>query len=925
MEDRRLFLLDAYALIFRAYYAFIKTPRKTSKGLNTSAIFGFTLSLDEIIRKEKPSHIAVVFDPPGGTFRNQIYSEYKAHREETPEDIKIAVPYIKEIISGFNIPIIEIPGYEADDVIGTLAKKAELKNFTTLIVTSDKDLAQLVSPNIFIYKPKKSGNEVEIMGVDEVCRSFEISSPQQVIDILALWGDASDNIPGVKGIGEKTARKLIHEFGSVENILVNLDKLKEKDREKILKSVDDLKLSKVLSTICTDVPVEFQEGDFELDLPDNSRLKKIFEELEFRNITERVLATEDRKKTQPPANLDLFSTPATVEQHEVIPASLLTINTVEHQYHLVDDPGKRLELIEKLKSKSEFCFDTETTGLDVTTAEIVGMSFSFSDHEAYYVPLPSDPIEAVIIIDEFRPLFENPDIRKIGQNIKFDMLMLRNYNTELKGELFDTMIAHYLLQPELKHNLDYLAENYLGYKTVSIDELIGKKGKDQLSMRFVEIGKIKEYAGEDADVTWQLKSILDKELARHGMTKLASEIEMPLIKVLESIETAGVSLNVDALDSYAIDLEQKIKILEAEIQQIAGVQFNISSPRQLGTVLFEKLKIISDPKKTKTKQYSTGEEELGKLAGLHPVINKILEYRRYKKLLNTYVEVLPRLINPKTGKLHTTFNQAVTSTGRLSSNNPNLQNIPVREEEGREIRKAFIPSDDDHIFLSADYSQIELRIMAHFSNDRDMIGAFSRNIDIHAATAAKIFRVGLEQVTREMRSKAKVANFGIIYGISAFGLSQRLTISRSEGRQLIDNYFETYPAVREYIERCIRTARTTGYVETLLGRRRYLPDINSQNATVRGFAERNAINAPIQGSAADIIKIAMVKIYRRLEKLKFKSNMILQVHDELDFDVYLPELESVKQIVVSEMKDAYPLKVPLVVDTGTGKNWLEAH
>jgi len=925
MEDKRLFLLDAYALIFRAYYAFIKNPRKTSKGLNTSAIFGFTLALEELIRKENPSHIAVVFDPPGGTFRHEIFSGYKANRDETPEDIKLAVPYIKEIIRGFQIPIIEVPGFEADDVIGTLAKKAEMQKFITFMMTPDKDFAQLVSEHIFMYKPKRSGNELEIWGVDEVCRNFEISRPEQVIDILALWGDASDNIPGVKGIGEKTAQKLIHEFGSVENILLNLNKLKEKERQNILGSIDNLKLSKVLSTIILDVPVEFNEAEFELGEPDKTLLKKIFEELEFRNLADRILNTERKRGKESPLQADLFSSPVVVEQPPEPVTSLSTIHTVEHNYRLVDNPEMRKELIKMLGTMDEFCFDTETTGLDVLNAGLVGISFSFRNHEAYYIPVPASKDEAMSIVDEFRPVFENPAIRKIGQNIKFDMLILSNYDIEVKGELFDTMIAHYLIQPELHHNLEYLSEKYLEYKPVSIDELIGKKGKEQLSMRFVEVGKVKEYAGEDADVTWQLRPVLQSELAKYGMTSLSSDIEMPLIKVLADIERSGITLNVPALKSYAVELAGKLCVLEKEIQDISGTKFNLSSPRQLGEVLFDRLKIISDPRKTKTKQYSTNEEELAKLAGLHPVINMILKYRGYKKLLTTYVEALPRLINPVTGKLHTTYNQAVTSTGRLSSNNPNLQNIPVREEEGREIRKAFIPSGTEYIFLSADYSQIELRLMAHLSDDKEMIRAFSQDVDIHAVTASKIFKVRLEDVNREMRGKAKVANFGIIYGISAFGLSQRLTISRSEGKQLIDGYFETYPAVKQYMDHCIMKAREAGYVETLLGRRRYLSDINSQNAVVRGFAERNAINAPIQGSAADIIKIAMVNIYRKFEEEGLRSKMILQVHDELDFDVYLPELDTVMQIVTEEMQGAYQLKVPLVVDIGTGGNWLEAH
>ncbi|MCX6258315.1 MAG: DNA polymerase I [Bacteroidia bacterium] len=937
MNEKRLFLLDAYALIFRAYYAFIKNPRITSKGLNTSAVFGFTLALEELLRKEKPTHIAVVFDPPGGTFRHQMYEQYKAHRDETPEGIKVAVPFIKEIISAFKIPIIEVPGFEADDVIGTLAKKAETLNYTTLMMTSDKDYGQLVSEHIFMFKPKRLGNEVEIWGVEEVCKNFEINNPLQVIDLLALWGDASDNIPGVKGIGEKTAGKLIREFGSVEKIIENIDKLKEKEREKILASLDDLKMSKVLSTIRLDVPVEFDEDKLIMEAPDEEKLRKIFAELEFKTLADRFLGIgKVIPNTIPPSPAqpdlfntgvqpDLFSVPAETESVMETPVNLSNISTIEHTYHLTDDHEKRRSLIELLMKQPEFCFDTETTGLDTSTAELVGMSFSFKDHEAYYIPIPADQSEALQIIQEFRPVFENPAIRKIGQNIKFDMLMLGNYGVEVKGVLFDTMIAHYLVQPELRHNMDFLSEVYLGYKPVSIDELIGKKGKDQLSMRFVEVGKIKEYAAEDADVTWQLKPLLEKELQKYQMTSLAGDIEMPLVRVLAAIEKTGVSLNVDALNAYAVELNRKTALLESEIQLMAGIQFNISSPKQMGEVLFNKLKIIDDPKMTRTKQFATGEEELQKMADKHPIINKILEYRGFKKLLSTYVETLPKLISPVTGKIHTSYNQAVTSTGRLSSNNPNLQNIPVRDEEGREIRKAFIPSGSDNIFMAADYSQIELRLMAHLSEDSSMIEAFRQNTDIHAATAAKIFKISLDQVTREMRSKAKVANFGIIYGISAFGLSQRLNITRTEGKQLIDGYFATYPGVKKYMDHCIMKAREAGYVETLLGRRRYLADINSRNAVVRGFAERNAINAPIQGSAADIIKIAMVRIYNRFESLKLRSKMILQVHDELDFDVYKPELDQVKEIVTSEMQNALEMKVPLVVEIGTGNNWLEAH
>lgn len=930
MSEKRLFLLDAYALIYRAYYAFIRNPRISSKGLNTSAIFGFTNTLAEVLAKEKPTHIAVVFDTPAPTFRHKTFKEYKANREETPEDIKLSVPYIKDIISAFNIPVIEAEGYEADDVIGTLAKKAEKEGFTTYMMTPDKDFSQLVSDNIYMYVPKRGGDENEIRGVPEILDNFNIKSPEQVIDVLALWGDSSDNIPGAPGIGEKTSKKLIAEYGSIENLFENAEDLKGKQKDSIINFREQIKLAKYLVTIVLDVPVDFNESQLAVRDPDKPALDNIFSELEFRNLARRILeeAPAEEKKEEAVTGQarqgNLFDITDTTPREPVIPG-YKNIDTTPHNYYLTDTADKRKDLINKLKQQKEFCFDTETTNIDANNCELVGISFSFKAHEGYYVPVPEDQSYAKQILNEFREIFEDTNIKKTGQNIKFDIIVLKWYGIEVCGELFDTMLAHYLIRPEFRHNLNYLSGQYLNYAPIPIESLIGKKGKGQLNMRTIDIDRVKEYACEDADLTWQLKEILEKELKDNNINDLFYKLEIPLVNTLATIEKNGVAISVDSLNKYAGILKKDILSLEEQIYMLTGIEFNISSPKQLGEILFDRMKIESNAKKTKTKQYSTSEEVLVRLKSKHEIAGKILEYRSLTKLLSTYVEVLPKLINPKTGKIHTSFNQAITSTGRLSSNNPNLQNIPVREERGREIRKSFIPSDDNHILLSADYSQIELRLMAHFSEDQQMLEAFNNSRDIHKITAAKIYKTLPENVTKEMRSRAKTANFGIIYGISAFGLSQRLNISRPEAKQLIDSYFESYPKIKEYMDKNIHYARQNGYVETIMGRRRYLKDINSRNAIVRGFAERNAINAPIQGSAADIIKIAMINICSKLREKDYRSVMILQVHDELLFDVVIPELEEIKSLVRSGMQNAVKLSVDLTVDIGTGNNWLEAH
>lgn len=921
----KLFLLDAYALIYRSYYAFIKSPRINSKGQNTSAIFGFVNTLEELLRKEDPSHVAVVFDPPGGTFRHEAYEAYKAHRQETPEDIKNSVPIIKNIIEAYNIKMLEVAGFEADDVIGTIAKMAEKESIDVFMMTPDKDYAQLASEHIFIYKPKFAGSGFDILDANAVIDKYDLSSPIQMIDFLGLVGDASDNIPGCPGVGPKTAHQLLKDFGSIENILENTFQLKGALKSRIEENKEQIIFSKFLATIKTDVPIDFNENDFLRKDIDAEKLEAIFEELEFRTLINRVIKKESKNSfNKQPIQATLFSDYPTNDTEEIKYSNLQELKDVDHKYYLIDNEEKINELISKI-CVQEFCsFDTETTGLDPLKSELVGMSFSFAEHEAYYVPISSEYTIAKKTVEKFKCFFENENILKIGQNIKYDILVLKKYDVHVKGKLFDTMIAHYLLNPELRHNMDYLAETYLGYQTIHIEELIGPKGKNQLNMRHINPEKICNYACEDADITLQLYTILEKKIEEQELNRLLYDIELPLIYVLADMEYTGVKLDKSALAEYSKKLTNELISIESEIYKEAKIEFNINSAKQVGEVLFDKLQIVEKPKKTKTGQYVTSEETLQNLKNAHPIVGKILDYRGLKKLLSTYVDALPQLVDPKDGKLHTSYNQTVTSTGRLSSSNPNLQNIPIREDQGKEIRKAFIANDGCK-FLSSDYSQVELRIMAHLSNDSNMIDAFNSGEDIHAATASKIFKVPIELVTSDMRRKAKTANFGIIYGISVFGLAERLNIPRSEAKQLIDGYFETYPQVKEYMDKSIEMAREKGYVETLFGRKRYLPDINSRNATVRGYAERNAINAPIQGSAADIIKVAMNNIFDHLNKAGLKSKMILQVHDELNFNVNENEIEKVKEIVSEEMENAYKLIVCLKADCGIGDNWLEAH
>ncbi|MBE6307461.1 MAG: DNA polymerase I [Bacteroidales bacterium] len=921
-ESKRLFLIDAYALIYRSYYAFIKNPRINSRGENTSAILGFVNTLEDILRRENPTHIAVGFDPQGPTFRHEAYEQYKAQREETPEAIRFAVPIIKEIIKAYRIPIIEVPGYEADDVIGSMARKAEAAGFTTYMMTPDKDYGQLVTEHTYMYRPR-FGGDYEVMGIPEVCAKYDIKSPQQVIDILGLMGDSADNIPGCPGVGEKTAIKLIQEYGSIDNLLANTDKLKGAIQRKITENREMIEFSRFLATIKTDIEIFLDEEALQRKPLDEERLRQLFNELEFRSLADRILGKPTATPKVMAQQATLFDAP--VEETSTPAEELLKSATdTPHKYHLVDNEEAMWDLAALLGNASAFAFDTETTGIDAMQSELVGMSFAMQAHEAYYVPVPANRTDAEAVVEIFRSALENDRIEKIGQNIKYDYIIMRNYGVTLCGKMFDTMIAHYLLQPEQRHNMDYLAEVYLQYRTITIDELIGSKSKGQISMRQVPIPDVCEYAAEDADVTWQLQEVLRKELEQEEMTMLFDEIEMPLVRVLAEMEIAGVQVDTEAIKSSAQSLEDRINALEAEIFDLAGMTFNIASPRQVGEVLFEHLKIDSKARKTKTGQYSTSEEVLEHLRPNHPIVGKILDMRGLRKLLNTYVNALPDLINPRTGKIHTSFNQTVTATGRLSSSNPNLQNIPIRDTEGREIRRAFIASPGCK-FFSADYSQIELRIMAHMSGDSNMIEAFNSGADIHTATAARIYKVPMEEVTNDMRRKAKTANFGIIYGISTFGLAERLNIPRPEAKVLKDGYFATYPHIKEYMENCIDDARKKGYVTTLCGRRRMLPDINSHNATVRGYAERNAINAPIQGSAADVIKIAMTRIYNRIEREGLQARMILQVHDELNFDVPQHELEQLRQLVTEEMQNAYNLRVPLIADNGVADNWLEAH
>ncbi len=919
----KLFLLDAYALIYRAYYAFIKNPRINSKGMNTSAVLGFCNTLHEVLSKEKPTYLGVAFDPHGPTFRSEAYDQYKAQREETPEDIRASVPIIKEVLKAMRIPVLEAEGFEADDVIGTLATKAGAEGIKTYMLTPDKDYGQLVGGNVVMYRPRHGGG-YETLDADGVCQKYGIESTAQVIDLLGLMGDAADNIPGCPGVGEKTAVKLLQQFGSIDSLLERTSELKGALKKKVEENAEQIKFSKFLATIRTDVPVSLDLEALRVTDPDRDELRRIFTELEFKTLSDKFLNNRENIKNNANQQLDLFAENPTDGQVDAKKSNLRALTDTPHTYKLVDTEEDMRRLCDFFMTKSFLSLDTETTSTNTIDAELVGLSFSVEENEAFYVPVPADRQQAQNIVNIFKPVYESPSILKIGQNIKYDMEVLMNYGVTLGGKMFDTMIAHYLLQPELRHNMDYMAEVYLKYKTIHIDELIGPKGKGQKSMRDLDPKEVYEYAAEDADVTLKLKNILEPKLKEAGVWQLFTEVEMPLVQVLADMEVGGVRIDTGALKETSAMLTERMNAIEKEIYQLAGEEFNIASPKQVGEILFGKMKIVEKPKKTKTGQYVTSEEVLQQLKGKNEIVGKILEHRGLKKLLGTYIDALPKLINPRTGHIHTSFNQTVTATGRLSSSDPNLQNIPVRGEDGKEIRKAFVP-EEGCLFFSADYSQIELRVMAHLSGDENMQEAFREGYDIHAATAAKIYHETMDSVTRDQRTKAKRANFGIIYGITVFGLAERLDISRTEATQLIDGYFATFPKVAEYMEQAKETARKLGYAETLLHRRRYLPDITSHNATVRGFAERNAINAPIQGTAADIIKIAMVRIHRRFRDEHLRSKMILQVHDELNFSVYPDEKETVERIVLEEMQAAYPLAVPLVADCGWGQNWLEAH
>ncbi|MBL7895253.1 MAG: DNA polymerase I [Bacteroidia bacterium] len=943
--DKKLFLLDAFALIYRAYFAFSNNPRINSKGFNTSAIFGFTNTLLEILNKEKPSHIAVVFDTDAPTQRHEEFEAYKANREEMPEDLRASIPLIIDLIKGFNIEVIGLPGYEADDLIGTLARKAENLGYTTYMMTPDKDYGQLVDANTYIYKPARLGNGAEVLGVEDICKKWEIRNVGELIDILGLMGDKVDNIPGIPGVGEKTAIQLIKDFGSIENLLQNTDKLKGKLKEKVENNKEMAIQSKRLATIIIDCPIEFDEQKLVRKELNKDALRELFKELEFRRLGQTLLGEDiggneslASEKTEYKAKAsngqtDLFSTAAFFNEQngngdsgESEPeTNHETISTVAHQYILVDTDEKLNELISVLNSVQEYCFDSETTGLNALEAEVVGLSFSIKAHEAFYVSIPADKNEAQKILEKLRPIFENESKILIGQNIKYDYHILKNYNISIKNKLWDTMVAHFLIQPDMRHNMDVLAETYLNYSPVSIETLIGKRGKNQLSMRDVPVEQIKDYAAEDADVTFQLKDKFVPKLKETETEKLFTEVEVPLITVLADMEREGINLDVKGLKDFSVQLAEDITKVDDEIQQLAGTKFNISSPKQVGEILFEYLKIVDNPKKTKTGQYATSEDILAKLEGKHPIISKILDYRELVKLKSTYVDALPDLVSGVTHRIHTSFNQVVAVTGRLSSDNPNLQNIPIRTERGRQIRKAFIPRNEDYVLLSADYSQIELRVAASMSGDPGMCEAFNAGKDIHTATAAKVYGVPENEVTKDMRYKAKSVNFGIIYGQGAFGLAENLNISRTEAKQLIDNYFKEYEGIKKFMDGQVNFAREHGYVKTLLGRKRWLRDITSSNATVRSFAERNAINAPIQGSAADMIKVAMINIHNELSKMNIKSRMVLQVHDELVFDVYKPELDLIKPIIEKHMQHALPLKVPVEVGMGVGVNWLEAH
>ena len=952
---RKLILLDAYALIYRAYYALIRSPRINSKRMNTSAIFGFVNTLEEVLKRENPDFIGVAFDPKGGTFRHEIYPAYKAQREETPEDIRVAVPYIKKILEAYRIPVLEIPGYEADDVIGTLATQASQQgDIMTYMMTPDKDYGQLVKDNVKMMRPRHGSNDFDVLGPQEVCEKYGIQSPLQVIDLLGLMGDASDNVPGCPGVGEMTSVKLIGDFGGIEQLIERSSELKGALRQKVEDNVEGIRFSKLLVTIKTDVPITLDLDLLSRKPVDMERLRPLFEELEFRSLLQRVTGgavstptpTKPQKQPIPSSGqLDLFATyepyeankpTGTNEPNEAneqangdfgslfSASSLATLADTPHSYHLVNTDESMEQLVKTLTEAYIVCFDTETTSTEPMLAELVGLSFAVKEGEAYYVPVPADKEEAKQLVGRLKSVYENPSTLKVGQNMKYDIIVLANYGVRVQGKMFDTMIAHYILKPEMHHNMDLLAEVYLNYQTIHIDELIGPKGKGQKTMREVAPEAVCDYAAEDADVTLKLKAKIEAELRSEGLFELFETVEMPLVPVLAQMELNGVSIDVDSLAETSKELTTKMGEIEREVYQLAGTEFNISSPKQVGEVLFDRLKIVEKAKKTKTGQYVTSEEVLQSLKGKHVIVEKILDYRGYKKLLSTYIDTLPQLINPQTGHIHTSYNQAVTATGRLSSSNPNLQNIPVRDDNGKEVRKAFIP-DKGCLFFSADYSQIELRIMAHLSGDPHMIEAFNTGYDIHAATAAKIFKKPIEEVASDERRKAKTANFGIIYGITTFGLAERMQVSRGEAKELIDEYFATYPKVKEYMERSVEMARQKGYTETLFGRRCHLPDINSHNAVVRGYAERNAINAPIQGTAADIIKVAMARIQQRLWNEGFRSQMILQVHDELNFNVVPEEKERLEQMVIEEMERAYSLNVPLVADSGWGKNWLEAH
>ena len=918
----KLFLIDAYALIYRSYYAFLKSPRINSKGLNTSAVMGFCNTLNEVITKEKPTHIGVAFDH-GKTFRHDAFPEYKAQREETPEDIKLSVPLIKQVLEAMRIPILQVDGFEADDIIGTIATRFGADGIDTFMLTPDKDYGQLIGPNVFMYRPRHGGG-YEILGEKEVEAKYGIPTPAQVIDLLALMGDSADNFPGCPGVGEKTAAKLINQFGSIDNMLQHTDEIKGKLREKVENAVEDIKMSKFLATIRTDVPMQLDLDELKVEQPDETKLRTIFEELEFKTLINKFLNKSEIKPKTDNNQLDLFAENTTNESDEPKNAKFESIKTTLHEYKLVENEEELRQLCDFFITKESVSIDTETTSTDAISAELVGLSFSVEEKKAFYVAVPANYEEALKIVQIFKPLYESDKIMKIGQNIKYDYEVLTKYGVTLQGKMFDTMIAHYLIQPELHHNMDYMAETLLGYQTIHIEELLGPKGKKQKNMRDLSPTDIYEYAAEDADITLRLKNVLEPRLKELGVEELFWNIEMPLVRVLADMELNGVCLDTEALQDTSKIFTERMKQYEQEIYKEAGEEFNISSPKQVGDILFGKLQIMDKPKKTKTGQYVTSEEVLQSLENKSPIVRNILNYRGMKKLLSTYIDALPKLINPRTGHIHTSFNQALTATGRLSSSDPNLQNIPVRTDDGKEIRKCFIP-EDGCLFFSADYSQIELRIMAHLSEDENMMEAFREGHDIHRATAAKIWHVDIDKVTDAQRKKAKQANFGIIYGITTYGLAQRMDIPNSEAKELIEGYFRTFPKVQAYMEHAKEEARAKGYAETLFHRRRYLADINSRNATVRGFAERNAINAPIQGTEADIIKVAMVRIWERFKKEGIRSKMILQVHDELNFSVFPEEREQVERIVIEEMQNAYPLNVPLIADAGWGKNWLEAH